>query len=111
MILVCGASNTWAAKMTSEKQKIWAGAVQSRISSVASMLGSIKSVKMMGLAGVLSQNIRGQQEKEMNSGMVYRWMVLLTNTTGHVPQTFAPVLTFVAFEVRARIHGSESLFY
>jgi ATP-binding cassette subfamily C (CFTR/MRP) protein 1 len=111
MILVCGASNTWAAKMTSEKQKIWIGAVQSRISSVASMLGSIKSVKMMGLAGVLSQNIRGQQEKEMNSAMVYRWMVLLTNTTGHVPQIFAPVLTFVAFEVRARIQGSESLFY
>jgi len=49
--------------MTSEKQKIWVGAVQSRISSVASMLGSIKSVKIMGLAGVLSQNIRGQQEK------------------------------------------------
>jgi ATP-binding cassette subfamily C (CFTR/MRP) protein 1 len=73
------------------------------------MLGSMKSVKMMGLAGLLSQSIQNQRLKEMKSANGYRWVVLLTNTTGYTPQIFAPVLTFVAYEIKARVQGSNSL--
>jgi ATP-binding cassette, subfamily C (CFTR/MRP), member 1 len=73
------------------------------------MLGSMKSVKMMGLAGLLSQNIQNQRLKEMKSAKGYRWLVLLTNMTGYTPQIFAPVLTFVAYEIKAKVQGSSSL--
>jgi ATP-binding cassette subfamily C (CFTR/MRP) protein 1 len=88
---------------------IWNGVIQTRIASTASVLGSMKSVKMMGLAGLFSRSIQTLRVKEMNSAVGYRWMVLFTNMVGYVPQIFAPVLTFVAFEVKARIQGSNSL--
>ena len=39
----------------------------------------------------------------------YRWMVLFTTVISYMPQIFAPVLTFVAFEFGSRIQGSSSL--
>jgi hypothetical protein len=72
-------------------------------------VGSIKSVKMMGLAGILSQSIQNQRVKEMNSAGGFRWMFLFTNMIDYIPQIFAPVSTFVAFEARSRIQGSSSL--
>jgi ATP-binding cassette subfamily C (CFTR/MRP) protein 1 len=74
-----------------------------------SRVGSIKSVKMMGLAGIVSQSIQNQRVKEMNSTGGYRWVVLFTNMIDYMPQIFAPVSTFVAFEARSRIQGSSSL--
>ena len=63
----------------------------------------------MGLAGLLSQSIQNHRLKEMKSANGYRWLVLLTNMTGYTPQIFAPVLTFVAYEIKAQIQGSNSL--
>ncbi|KAG0652310.1 abc multidrug transporter B [Hyphodiscus hymeniophilus] len=110
LVVVVGAAvNTRASYYSSDKQKLWNGAVQTRISSTASVLGSIKSVKMMGLQGLLSKKIQNQRIAEMKSANGYRWLVLFTNMIGYLPQVFGPILTFVAFEVRARIQGSTSL--
>jgi ABC-type multidrug transport system fused ATPase/permease subunit len=106
---VCAGINTYASKFASEKQKIWSGKIQTRIASTASMLGAMKSVKMMGLAGLLSKSIQRQRAEEMKSADGYRWLVVLTNMTGYTPQIFAPVLTFVAYEIKARVQGSDSL--
>jgi ATP-binding cassette, subfamily C (CFTR/MRP), member 1 len=92
------------------------------------MLSSMKSVKMMGLAGLMSKSIQGQRVKEMKSANEYRWLVLLTNmtgnastsiisflrsrsylTTGYTPSIFAPVITFIVFEIKARVQGHNSL--
>lgn len=73
------------------------------------MLGAMKSVKIMGLAGLLSKSIQRQRAEEMKSADGYRWLVVLTNMTGYTPQIFAPVLTFVAYEIKARVQGSDSL--
>ena len=74
--------NTRAAKHSSDKQKIWAASLQTRIASTASLLSSMKSVKMMGLADLMSNRIQGQRVEEMKSANGYRWMVILTNTIG-----------------------------
>lgn len=103
------AINTRASKIASEKQKVWNGALQTRIASTAAVLGSIKSVKMMGLGDKLSHTIQNLRVKEIDTAVGYRWMVLFTNMIGYMPQIFAPVMTFVAFEVRSRIQGSSSL--
>ncbi|KAJ4303189.1 hypothetical protein N0V90_002082 [Kalmusia sp. IMI 367209] len=106
---VCAGINTYASKFASEKQKVWSRAVQTRIGSTASMLGAMKSVKMMGLADPLFKNIQNQRAEEMKSANGYRWLVLLTNMTGYTPQIFAPVLTFVAYQIRAHVSGSDHL--
>ncbi|OCK89464.1 putative multidrug resistance protein [Cenococcum geophilum 1.58] len=109
VVIICAAINTRAAKHSSNQQKIWAASLQTRIASTASLLSSMKSVKMMGLAGLMSNSIQDQRVKEMKSANGYRWLVILTNTIGYTPAIFAPVLTFVAFEIKARVQGSSSL--
>lgn len=37
---------------------------------------------MMGLAGLMSNNIQDQRVEEMKSANGYRWLVILTNTIG-----------------------------
>lgn len=82
----------------------------------------------MGLAGLMSKSIQDQRVKEMKSANEYRWLVLLTNmtgkapasiisflrsrsylSTGYTPSIFAPVITFVVFEIKARVQGHNSL--
>lgn len=109
VVIICAAMNTRAAKHSSDKQKIWAASLQTRIASTASLLSSMKSVKMMGLADLMSNRIQDQRVEEMKSANGYRWMIILTNTIAYTPTIFAPVLTFVAFEIKARIQGSSSL--
>lgn len=109
LVIICAVINTRATKYSSDQQKIWAGTLQTRIASTASLLSSMKSVKMMGLAGLMSKYIQDQRVKEIKSAKGYRWVVILTNTIGSTPTIFAPVLTFVAFEIKARVQGSSSL--
>ncbi|CAI6334322.1 unnamed protein product [Periconia digitata] len=73
------------------------------------MLGAIKSVKIIGLAGLLSKSIQRQRAEEMKSANGYRWLVVSTNMIGFPPHIFAPVLTFAAYEIKARVQGSDSL--
>ncbi|OCK85970.1 putative multidrug resistance protein [Lepidopterella palustris CBS 459.81] len=109
VVIICAAINTRATKYSSNQQKIWTASVQTRIALTASLLSSMKSVKMMGLASLMSNNIHDQRVKEMKSANGYRWLVILTNTVGSTPAIFSPVLTFVAFEIKARAQGSSSL--
>jgi hypothetical protein len=74
--------NTRASKNTSDKQRAWNAAIQTRIASTASMLGSVKNVKMMGLAKFMSHNIQDQRVRELKSANGYRWIVLITQSIG-----------------------------
>jgi ATP-binding cassette subfamily C (CFTR/MRP) protein 1 len=67
------------ASITSLKQKIWNGAIQRRIGMTASMLGSMKNVKMMGLSRFMVRNIQDQRIHELDMATGYRWMLLSTN--------------------------------
>lgn len=103
---VCGAANARASKYTSDKQRIWNAAVQTRIASTASMLGSMKSVKMMGLAGFHSRSIQGQRLRELRLAKGYRWIVLITQSVGMTPLSTA--LCGNSFSLPDRIHSSHS---
>jgi ATP-binding cassette, subfamily C (CFTR/MRP), member 1 len=118
--------NTKGSKYISNKQQVWTAAVQKRIGLTASMLGSMKSVKMMGLSRTMSTSIQEQRIRELKSAKGYRWLVVGTNMIGmfydcvayceklvilaaYTPNVFAPVLTFVIYAIQAKISGSNTL--
>ncbi|KAH8799341.1 putative multidrug resistance protein [Xylogone sp. PMI_703] len=109
IIIISGVANSQMANIMSIKQKIWNGAIQRRISMTATMLGSMKNVKMMGLSRFMVRNIQNQRIHELNMATGYRWMNVNTNVVSNCPLIFAPVLTFIAFVIRAKISGSSSL--
>ncbi|EED18831.1 multidrug resistance protein, putative [Talaromyces stipitatus ATCC 10500] len=109
IVAICGVANSRMANIMSTRQKIWNGAIQRRIGMTSTMLGSMKNVKMMGLSGFMTRNIQEQRIHELDMATGYRWMVLSTNVASYCPAYFAPVLTFIAFVIRARVSGSGSL--
>lgn len=66
-------------------QKTWLGAVQKRVALTSSMLSSMKSVKMMGLSGLLSSSVQGQRVHELNLSAGFRvfgiWRNVICKTT------------------------------
>ncbi|KAI5194185.1 putative multidrug resistance protein [Aureobasidium subglaciale] len=82
LIVGCALLNTRLAKFVSGKQKIWNGAVQKRIGATASMLSSIKTIKMMGLSGAMSGLIQNLRIDEIHSASGFRWLIVFTNMIG-----------------------------
>ncbi|KAM5475676.1 hypothetical protein MauCBS54593_001368 [Microsporum audouinii] len=109
MIALCTFANSQLSKRIAGKQKVWNAAVQKRIAVTSSMLGSMKSMKMMGMTEVVYDSIQEYRVQEIRSAMGYRWLSLWTNTIASTPVIFAPVLTFVVFVAQASTKGSGSL--
>lgn len=64
------------------RQKIWAAAVQKRIAVTSSILGSMRSVKMMGLGHEMTATIQGQRIRELNMQASFRWLIVWMNIMG-----------------------------
>ncbi|KAM5453644.1 hypothetical protein McanCB56680_002853 [Microsporum canis] len=109
MIALCTFANSQLSKRIAGKQKVWNAAVQKRIAVTSSMLGSMKSMKMMGMTEMVYDSIQEYRVQEIRSAMGYRWLSLWTNTIASTPVIFAPVLTFVVFVAQASTKGSGSL--
>jgi hypothetical protein len=73
------------AKLIGARQKIWTRAIQQRVGMTSSMLGSMKSVKMMGLSNILFDIIQNHRVRELELSKQYRvmslWRVLLCEVT------------------------------
>ena len=73
-------------KKMSSKQKSWTGAVQKRIAMTASMLASIKSLKIMGMSDFIQTSIQTQRLQELDLSKKFRWIVVVLNMIGEWPQ-------------------------
>jgi ATP-binding cassette, subfamily C (CFTR/MRP), member 1 len=58
------------------RQKEWIKGIQRRVGMTSSMLGSMKSVKMMGLSDCLSENLQNQRLFELELSKKFRMMGL-----------------------------------
>lgn len=56
------------------RQKTWVQAVQRRVGMTSSMLGSMKSVKMMGFSDYLFTTLQSQRIRELNLSKKFRVM-------------------------------------
>lgn len=88
------------------QQKQWADAVQKRIAITSSMLSGIRSIKMMGLSGLLTEVIQDQRVEEINQMKGFRWSLTWQNVVQNIPWAIAPALTFIAYTIQASIQGT-----
>ncbi|KAF4624351.1 hypothetical protein G7Y89_g13820 [Cudoniella acicularis] len=90
------------------RQKVYMAAIQKRIAMVSSMLGSMKSLKMMGLSDTIQAKVQEQRMLEIDSSKRFRWMVVALNMVGNVP-VLTPAATFIVYAIIAHLRGSEPL--
>ncbi|KAL3951875.1 hypothetical protein ACCO45_013592 [Purpureocillium lilacinum] len=89
------------------RQKNWTAATQTRISTLSSTLGSMKSVKAMGLAGHLGDYITDLRQAEIESSKDVRWMNCIYNASANAVGIFTPVVTVVLFALVGAAQGAQ----
>ncbi|KYK57921.1 hypothetical protein DCS_04934 [Drechmeria coniospora] len=90
-------------------QGAWVEAVQKRIGLTSSVLLSVTSIKMMGLASVLTEVLQSERVKETNRMSKYRWHIVWQNAVQNLPWALAPALTFVLLAVKMATAGTAAI--
>lgn len=102
-------------------QKTWLDKIQLRVDATASMLGSIKAVKMTGLGPDLGDRVRNFRESEISTARTFRSMLVkittfckslingaqtsLTITSAFASTSFSPVVALGTYILMAKYKG------
>lgn len=63
-------------------QKQWNGAIDKRVSTTSSIIGSMKEVKMLGVVGFWFDKIQGLMNHEIERASYFRTLIALMNIFG-----------------------------
>jgi ATP-binding cassette subfamily C (CFTR/MRP) protein 1 len=76
IVLIMVFASSFVAKRIGPRQRIWVAAIQRRVGITSSMLGSMKSVKMMGLSDNLFDTLHNLRIRELDLMKKFRVMFL-----------------------------------
>ncbi|TFB06902.1 Metal resistance protein YCF1 [Trichoderma ghanense] len=107
IIIFCSQVSRYVAKNIRVRQKGWNMATQRRISVLSSILGSMKSVKALGVSGAIMSYIDQLREDEIKASKNVRFMNAVYNASANALGIFAPVATIVVYAAVARLQGSQ----
>lgn len=79
---VCSRVSRYLAKNLQGKQRDWTVATQKRLAMTISMLGSMKSLKMLGITPYTETLVQDLRVTELSNAMKVRWMMVAYNASG-----------------------------
>lgn len=79
------------------RQAIWLEAIERRISTTTTMLGSMKRIKMCGLAATLFETVHNLRLEELRISKRFRRLLIGSMFFAFTTPVIAPVLTFTVF--------------
>lgn len=80
--LLCTGLSVFCAGIITSRQRAWLQAVQKRINYTSEILGSMKSVKILGLTGQQTRNIQQLRDSEITTSKKYRRVQSLNISLG-----------------------------
>ncbi|KAI7788103.1 hypothetical protein LA080_013410 [Diaporthe eres] len=107
--LICTGLSVLSAKAITSRQKTWLEAVQKRINYTSEILGSMKSVKVLGLTGQQTANIQQFRKTEIAASKKYRKVQSLNISLVNLPVTFNSFVIFAAYAIIAQLQGGSGL--
>ncbi|KAJ5178366.1 ABC transporter integral membrane type 1 [Penicillium coprophilum] len=93
----------------STRQKTWLEATEKRINFTSHVLGSIKSVKFLGLTEFIKQSITGLRIEELEISKKFRRIQTVRVCMINLPTIIAQFATFATYALVAKVQGSEGL--
>ncbi|KUJ07957.1 putative ATP-binding cassette transporter [Mollisia scopiformis] len=93
------------AKYMGNAQKIWMEGIQTRVDVTATMLSSMKSVKMLGFTSILSSIIQSLRITELKLSTLFRKLLCVRVFFGNSTNAISPLATFVVFVIIANASG------
>ncbi|KAF7117581.1 hypothetical protein CNMCM5793_006633 [Aspergillus hiratsukae] len=92
------------------RQAVWLEAIERRISSTASMLGSMKGIKMLGLKSAIMKSVHGLRLEELDISKRFRRLLVWNMALGWTTRIFAPIFALGAFYGIMHSRGNDSAF-
>ncbi|KAH7310266.1 ABC transporter [Rhexocercosporidium sp. MPI-PUGE-AT-0058] len=93
----------------SGRQKVWLEAIQHRVNFTSEVLGSMKSVKMLGLMEKLGSIVQAMRVGELELSKKFRRLSSSLVLIYNFPHIFTQFFTLSAYAIVAKIQGSTSL--
>ncbi|KAJ4864305.1 ABC transporter domain-containing protein [Trichoderma breve] len=93
-VIVCTIAMTRLSNFMGPAMKAWNEAIQQRITTTSSVIGSIKEVKMLGRASSWTDSIQLLRVAELQRSKKFRRFITYMNILGNTPSALAPILTF-----------------
>ncbi|KPM44027.1 ABC transporter C family member 12 [Neonectria ditissima] len=94
-------------KMMVPRQTVYQKATQDRINLTSEVLGSMKSVKMLGLTERFKDLIARKRNEELGVGIHYRKVSVYINCISNCNTSLTEAITFGAYAIAAKLSGDE----
>lgn len=94
LVLVCVVALGVLMKLTGDSQRAWMAKVQERVGLTATVIGSMKSLKMSALSSIVRDFVQKLRVDELAAGTRFRRIVILAALFGFMPLLIGPPLTF-----------------
>ncbi|SMY20782.1 unnamed protein product [Zymoseptoria tritici ST99CH_1A5] len=108
LIYLCSHVSRYVASHLKPYQRAWNEATQRRLGATASMLSSMKIVKMLGFQSSLVKRIAELRSAELEAASKLRWVMVLYNASANALGIFSPAITLVLYAIMTKLRG-ESL--
>ncbi|KAK8006062.1 ABC transporter [Apiospora marii] len=106
LIYLCSHVSRFVARNLQPGQTAWNLATQNRIAATSSMLGAIKTVKMLGMQSSLYKRIETLRAKELSIASRLRWVMVYYNASANALGIFSPAITLALYAVLSAAHGN-----
>ncbi|KAK4212261.1 ABC multidrug transporter [Rhypophila decipiens] len=104
--LVATAMSVRAAGFVTARQKVWLEAIQARINFTVHTLGSMRSVKMLGLSNKFESLIQGMRVTELELSKRFRRLSSFNVCLVNLPSIFSQFFTFATFAIATKVRGN-----
>lgn len=94
LVTVCVAALGVLIKFTGDSQRTWMSKVQERVGLTATVIASMKSLKISALSETVGDFVQKLRVDELAAGTRYRTITILAALFGFVPMLIGPPLTF-----------------
>lgn len=100
IVIVCFIGLVILMRFAGDSQRSWMAGVQKRVGLTATVISSMKSLKISGLSAAISDFVQKLRVDELAAGARFRKIGILAALFGYIPLLIGPPLTF-AFAQRA----------
>jgi ABC-type bacteriocin/lantibiotic exporter with double-glycine peptidase domain len=94
VVVVCFVGLGVLINYTGDSQRAWMSGVQKRVGLTATVIASMKSLKISGLAGPVAEYVQQLRINELAAGARYRRIMIIAAIFAFIPRLISPPLTF-----------------
>jgi len=94
IVIVCFIALAVLMNFAGDSQRVWMAGVQKRVGLTATVIASMKNLKISGLSFEVSNFVQKLRVDELAAGVRWRKIFITAALLGFIPQLLAPALTF-----------------